>query len=217
MVTHVGRRLIVMLMLGIVAASAIAALIVGGHATAAGAKHSKLLTRPSKQVLRHYAIFDRHAKAADALPPAYLTGPEPEIGSVTRKPETTKATLAAAEDYTQWATAEGSEICTVIRSATGEEPGTNQDCNNAEYLEAHHELIAGASFIGRSSTAPEPGVVNVVHGLAPNGVNTITLTFADGTTVNVPVVENTFIYSLSQPEKLLRMTWVEASGYQGVE
>lgn len=96
----------------------------------------------------------------------------------------------------------------------GEAPDTNRACNSAATLEAEHQLIVQASLVGNtSSTAPTPGLANVVAGLAPNGVSSVTIAFSDGTSVEAPVVENGFSYQIvGEPKMVSDVSWTTAAG-----
>ncbi len=180
-------------------------MIPGGHANAASGQ----AMTPSPSVLNHYAVFSRAQSTADAVPTASTLLARPEIVSSTAL---TRHQPTSDPTYAQWAAVEGERLCVVDQftpaSAPNSEAGANKACNGAQYLEDHHQLIVQASYTGGTSgTAPEPGVANVVSGLAPNGVSDVTLIFADGTEQSVPVIENGFLYSLSTAQKLANVTW----------
>ncbi|MHB1810149.1 MAG: hypothetical protein ACYCU0_12785 [Solirubrobacteraceae bacterium] len=91
-------------------------------------------------------------------------------------------------------------------------PDTNSSCDDSGYMESHHEILVQASLTGTTSSAP-PGqkVANLISGLVPNGVSSVTLSFSGGVTKTVPVNENGFVYSLgSSPRKLENVTWTQA-------
>ncbi len=165
---------------------------------------------PSSTALGHYAIFRREAVPSDELP---AVGP---VGSLTFSEALTRKQSIEYPEYSQWASIEGDDLCVIDRftpaSSPEGAPVTNRACNSVEYLESHHELISQASFVGSSSsTPPAPGLSNVISGLAPDGVTSVTLGFTDGSQETVRVQENGFIYSLgNSPKRLAGLTWTDS-------
>lgn len=165
---------------------------------------------PSSAVLSHYAVFRRATNASDGLPSQRLT-------EIVSENELTRRQPTPYPGYSQWATLEGEHLCVVDRftsaSSPTSEPATNRSCNEAQYLEKHQQLLVQASYAGgTSSTPPQLGLANLISGLAPNGVNNVTLVFADGAERIVPVVANGFTYSLESAKKLVNVIWTDESG-----
>jgi hypothetical protein len=175
-------------------------IVAGAHDAQAGA--------PATAVMDHYAIFQRTASASDSLP-----------ASIGEEAVTARKQQANASDLTQWATAAGETVCVVDRyapssSSNGVRPDTNQACNSVANLEAAHQLLVQTSLVGSISSAPPtPGLANVISGLAPNGVTGITITFSDGASQEVPVVENGFSYQIvGEPQAVSDVSWTTATG-----
>jgi hypothetical protein len=115
----------------------------------------------------------------------------------------------------EWATLDGEQLCVVVRSSNPSDglPATNRSCAGASELEARHQLLLQLSVVGStSSTPPAPGTANLITGLAPDGVASVTLLFADGTEQSVPVKENGFIDRLDSPKSLQHLTWLSPAG-----
>lgn len=109
----------------------------------------------------------------------------------------------------EWATATGEELCAVIDGTTLVATGAPSSCNSAARLRDSHELLvfgASASAAGSTHTSPE-----VIAGLAPNGVTSVTIGLANGTSQTVPVVDNGF-HLMNPGAKPQRFTWKSASG-----
>jgi hypothetical protein len=164
---------------------------------------------PATTVVDHYSIFQRTASTSDSLP----AGVDEEATVTARRQQ------ADATDIMQWATATGETICVVDRytpasSPNGVRPDTNQSCNQVANLEAEHQLLVQSSLVGgTSSTPPKPGLANVISGLAPNGVTSVTITFSDGTSLQAPVVENGFSYQIvGEPKAVSDVSWTTATG-----
>jgi hypothetical protein len=190
----------------LLAAAGVAVLAVSANTSAKASGPT-----PSPAVMSHYSVFARAATNSDPLPAASLVA-EPqaaEESTITRR-----LTQSGATDTTEWATLNGEQICVIARSTPSDGlPDTNRACVAAAELEAQHQLLLQLSLVGStSSTPPEAGLANVISGLAPDGVTTVTLDFADGTEETVPVTENGFIDRLSSPKMLQHLTWTSPAG-----
>ena len=161
--------------------------------------------QPSATLLSEYSVLSAPAAPTDALP--------------------TNAGVSAADarsvstgdpTFKEWATATGDELCAVVGGATLVATGAPSTCNSAARLRGSHELLvfgAGASAAGGTSTSPGP---EVIAGLAPNGVTSVTIELANGTSQTVPVVDNGF-HLMNPGARPQGFTWKSASGVNYIQ
>lgn len=200
-----SRRRIAACLAALLSAAALAFLArhAGNGASAAGG------IPPSASALSHYSVFSRAAGASDALPATSLLQARPAAeGSLTRR-------VSQSASDGEWATLDGEQLCVIVRSSNPSDglPATNRSCAGASELEAHHQLLLQLSVVGStSSMPPAPGTANLITGLAPDGVASVTMVFADGTEQSVPVRENGFIDHLDSPKTLQHLTWISPAG-----
>lgn len=205
--THARYRSRLVMPTGLAAIAGIIALVV----ILAAPSHGRASTQaPSQGVLEHYAVFSRQARAGDNVLASNYREPQSATALTRQQPSSDQA-------VTQWAAVEGAEMLCVIDSFASVTrpngaPDTNSSCDAASYMESHHEILVQASLIGTASgTPPAQKVANLISGLVPNGVSSVTLGFSGEVTKTVPVSENGFVYSLgSSPRKLESVTWVQA-------
>lgn len=191
----VGRRRNLPILAGLL----VIALAVGGAIVLSESAHSSADT-PSANVLAHYSVFNSTQTAADNLP-----ADSPWSASLSRR----QATRYAGID--QWATVDRDTICAVSQAAKASTFGPGRTCDEASTLEQDGQLLIGGSASGGESQTP--GVVTYLYGLAPDGVSSIDVTFTDGSSQTVPVVDNGFQLALEgKGEVLAHVTWVDASG-----
>ena len=186
-------------------AIATSAIVISGTSTTRASSPS---VTPSSAALANFGIFRREAVAADALLARQASRPVP-AGTLTRRLPTVYPT------YAQWATLEGDRLCVVDKYTPVSGPSDQGGaCNSASYLEKEHQLLVSMSQTDdTTSTPPPPGQANVISGLAPDGVTSVTLRFADGSQQTVLVEDNGFMLNLgSSPKTLAKVTWTDASG-----
>jgi hypothetical protein len=156
--------------------------------------------RPSATLLSEYSVLGGPAASSDALPRnAGVSAAD------ARAVSTGESTLK------EWATATGDELCAVVGGSTLLAEGAPSTCNSAAHLRDNHELLvlgAGASNAAEAGTATEP---EVIAGLAPNGVTSVTIELANGTSQTVPVVDNGF-HLMNPGARPQRFSWKSASG-----
>ncbi len=202
---HWSRRRIPACLAALLLAAAVAFLAThaGNGANAAGG------IPPSASALSHYSVFGRAAGASDALPTANLIQARPVAeGTLTRR-------VSQSASDGEWATLDGDQLCVIVRSSNPSDglPATNRSCASASELEAQHQLLLQLSVVGStSSTPPAPGTANLITGLAPDGVASVTLAFADGTEQSLPVRENGFMDHLDSPKSFRHLTWISPAG-----
>jgi hypothetical protein len=195
--SHVQRRPRVALLVAALVAGAI--FVATGAFTPGGARASAVA--PSAAALNGYSIFSRPAQSLDAVSAI----PQLPSGALTRRQPSPYAGIS------QWASVSGDEVCVFVKdAATGDTDGA---CNSAEYLASHHELLVERAYVGGSATPPTDQQANLVAGLAPDGVTSVSVKFADGSHVSVPVEANGFVYSLgSGVKKVSGVAWTTSSG-----
>ena len=202
---HWSRRRIAACLAGLLLAAAVAFL---ASRTDNGANAAGRIP-PSASVLSHYSVFSRAAGASDALPAASLIRARPAAeGTLTRR-------VSQSASDGEWATLDGEQLCVIARSSNPSDglPVTNRSCAGAGELEAQHQLLLQLSVVGStSSTPPAPGTANLITGLAPDGVASVTLVSADGTEQSVPVRENGFMDHLDSPKNFQHLTWMSPAG-----
>jgi hypothetical protein len=194
-----GRLLIAGLLM---AAAAVAIILAeSGHSSAAGP------ATPVSQVLSQFSVFDGASSAADALPAD--AGPEPAAAPLTRSIATGSA------DLSQWATLNGNQGCVVIEGTAPGAQGTPASCTDLESATAANELLTIAAA---SSTQPYARKLpeTIVAGLAPNGVNSVSITLANGASHTVPVVDNGF-HLLTGGSDPVAYEWASADGAKHVQ
>ncbi len=196
------RRHLLWILGGIALASALAAGLWSGPSV-----HSQVLVPTAG-----YGIFSRPTAPGDT-PPTDLT----EGSQQTRQIATGDASLR------QWAVVSGDTLCVQVAAPEGGETVEPRACNSAETLAASQELlvlgIGGAAAsppslssqkesIVKADSAPAP---RLLVGLAPDGVEEVSVSFADGTTETAPVKANGF--HLSTGGRIpTALTWTTAAG-----
>lgn len=193
------RLLIPALLIGAVAVTI--ALAQSGHSSAAGP------AAPSSQVLSQFSVWNSASSAADTLPAD--AGPEPATASLTRSIAT------GSSDLSQWATLNGTQGCVVIEGTAPGAQGAPSACANLETATAANELLtiaAGASNQPYARRLPE----TIVAGLAPNGVDSVTITLANGASHTVPVADNGF-HLLTGGSDPVAYEWTSANGAKHVQ
>lgn len=171
-------------------AVAVAALVVApGESTAAS---------PSTPTAS-YAVFSSAQSAGGAMPPELAAQQSPDA-QVSSQP-TTVPGLAA------WAVATNDQLC-VVESDPG---GQSEACAPANTLSAEaNDLLFTATANGTASTDVDE--VDLVVGLAPDGVHAVHFTFGDGTGATAPVVDNGFQLATSSLVTIASVSWTDATG-----
>jgi hypothetical protein len=137
-------------------------------------------------------VFGRAARPSDALParPAYTAGSGAiAAGGIIRR------IGPAGGAVTEWGSAKGDELCITVGASAGVASGGPAACNQLAILSQPKELLvmAAGSGGGASKSGDPPPPSQVVAGLAPNGVSSVTINFTNGTSAVVPVANNGFV------------------------
>jgi hypothetical protein len=158
-------------------------------------------------VLAKFGIFERSSSAADILPAD--AGPEAAAAPLSRGID------AGTGGLSQWATLNGKQACVVIDGSAPGAQGGPSACSNLEAASDASELLTIAAS---SSEKPNTraGEAQIVAGLAPNGVNTVNITLANGAKHTVPVVQNGF-HLLTGGSNPVSYEWTDGSGTKHVQ
>ncbi|HEX2703746.1 MAG TPA: hypothetical protein VHM72_09975 [Solirubrobacteraceae bacterium] len=106
-----------------------------------------------------------------------------------------------------WAVAGSGRLC-VAESDGG---GGSQACAAAATLTADpSSILYTATAEGTPSTDADE--VDLVVGLAPDGVGGVTFRFGDGTSAEVPVIDNGFQLSVGRLVTISSLSWEDAAG-----
>lgn len=146
-----------------------------------------------------YAVFGTPASAADAMPAGLAAEQTP--GAEVRSVPTTRPGLLA------WAVAGSGRLC-VAESDAG---GGSEACAAAATVTGDPgALLYTATAEGTASTDADQ--VDLVVGLAPDGVDAVTFRFGDGTGAQVPVADNGFELATSRLVTISSLSWEDATG-----
>lgn len=146
-----------------------------------------------------YSVFSAPTGDAEAMP-AGLAAEQPPDAELRAQPTTTTGVLA-------WAVAGDGQIC-VAESDAG---GGSEACASAATVTANtNSLLYTATAEGTPSN--DTGAVDLVAGLAPDGVSDVTLHFGNGTSAQVPVVDNGFQLKTATPVTIASLSWEDSAG-----
>jgi hypothetical protein len=162
---------------------------------------------PSTQVLAKFGIFDRSSSAVDTLPAD--AGPEAAAAPLSRGIATRTGGLS------QWATLNGKQACVVIDGSAPAAQGGPSACANLEAASDASELLTIAASASEKPNT-RAGEAQIVAGLAPNGVDAVNITLANGAEHTVPVVENGF-HLLTGGSNPVSYEWTDGSGAKHVQ
>lgn len=162
---------------------------------------------PSPQVLSQFAIFGRSPSTSDALPAD--AGPEAAAASLTKSIATGTGTLS------QWATLDGKQACVVINGQDPGAQGAPSACANLEAPKDESELLTIAASESNTPNT-RAGEAQIVAGLAPDGIDAVTITLATGAKHTVPVLQNGF-HLLTGGSNPVSYEWTAASGAKHVQ
>jgi hypothetical protein len=152
-------------------------------------------------VVSRFGIFAR-PPAAGTLPAD--AGPQAAAAPVAR------AIATGSPEIAQWATLSGKQACVVVDgSAPGAEGGPTA-CGDIEAATNASELLTIAAS-ATNEPNQRPGQAQIIAGLAPDGVNTVTITLANATEHTVAVVDNGF-HLLTGGNDPVSLEWTDTSG-----
>jgi hypothetical protein len=172
-----------------------AAAIVGALALSAG--RSVAASQPTPTA--GYAVFAAPPSAADAMPSGLAAEQTP--GAEIRSLPTTQPGLLA------WAVAGSGRLC-VAESDAG---GGSEACAAASTLTGDpNTLLYSATAEGAPSADADE--VDLVVGLAPNGVGEVTFHFGDDTSAQATVLDNGFQLATAGLETISSLSWQDAAG-----
>lgn len=136
------------------------------------------------EVSAEFGVFGHPAAMADALPTSSAYA-----GHAARRIARSEGTAAA------WALIDGTQVCVTI-SGTGAAASGPAACTSEATLSKPGQLLVlgpgSLPVSGPPTPAVGPRVPQLLVGLAPNGVSTVTVDSVDGNTATVPVVDNGF-------------------------
>lgn len=146
-----------------------------------------------------FGVFNRTADATDSLPAGSAY-----VGGVSRRIGNSSGPLEA------WAVSSGDQVCVTVHASSGPASGGPAACNTVAELRKPDQLLVDVS------TTPASSSLEVVAGVAPQGVSTVTIDFQDGTSATVPVVDDGFTYTTTDSETISSFSW-SASGVANLE
>jgi hypothetical protein len=161
-----------------------------------------------------YAVFSRPATAADVIPAS-----NPLAAAIASQvPEATVRALQTAQaGITTWALAGNGQICVAGQTNASGLPA--MACGSASTLTANPNggpslMSVSASMAGpaAANTSNDIGYGNLVLGLAPDGIQNVTITLGDGTSARVPVIDNGFQLTTSHLVTIASVSWTDAAG-----
>lgn len=140
-----------------------------------------------------FGVFSHPARPGDSLPAqsAYKIGTARQIG-------------ASSGPVSAWAVVTGEQICVTVNASTGAAAGGPAACNTPSELAQPNQLLATDAASSGSND-------QVIAGLVPDGVTTVTISFQGGSSVPVAVSNNGFTYSTPSGRALRGFSWT-ASG-----
>lgn len=174
----------------IVVAAALTYAIGGGQARSA----QQAPTAAEESAITHVAAFEQAASSEDSVPgETVLSGRMRRIGSHGARRRV-------------WGSIDPTQDCVQV----GEEGASA--CAAPERLE-HEPLIVGAS---RTTSVPlsvdqPPPAPEEWAGLAENGVQAVEVTYSDGSTETIPVVDNGFYFD-SGSREVASFAWITSNG-----
>lgn len=160
----------------------------GGASTANSAQ-----VMPSAAVIAHFSVLGGPQGADDALPATAGIN-----AAIQRKLETSDPAIE------QWASLNGEELCVAVAGPAVGSQGLPSACNTSSAVAEGRELLAVEAGGAR-------GTSNVIAGLAPDGVPSVTVTFTDGTTATAKVGTNGF-HLHTNGKRLKMLTWTTPAG-----
>jgi hypothetical protein len=146
-----------------------------------------------------YAVFSAPAGSSETMP-ANLLAQQTAGAEIRQQPTTVPGMLA-------WAVAGDGQLCIAESTSGG---AGSQACAPAATLTATGDLLYTATAQGTASTDSDQ--VDLLAGLAPDGVSSVTVSFADAPTVQVPVSDNGFQLQTAQLVTITSLSWEDAHG-----
>jgi hypothetical protein len=125
--------------------------------------------------IANFAVFGKPAAAADALPArsAYAGG-------------TARRIAGDSQTFSSWGVLSGGQVCVTVDASSGAAAGGPAACNSvADLIQPGQLLVLGAG-------TGDNQIPQLLVGLVPNGVQSVTVVFKDGSKVNAPVIDNGF-------------------------
>jgi hypothetical protein len=127
------------------------------------------------QAVSHFSVFAEPASAADALPSgsAYAGG-------------TSRRIAGSMQHFSAWGVLKGGQLCVTVDARSGPASGGPAACNSISRLTRPGQILVLGASAG-TGAAPQ-----VLAGLTPDGVSSVTVSYEDGSTAAVPVKDNGF-------------------------
>jgi hypothetical protein len=73
-------------------------------------------------------------------------------------------------------------------------------------------VSAASTGAAAADTSQDVGQGDLFVALVPNGISSVVLHFADGTSVETPVTSNAFEVATTAPASVSSVTWTDAAG-----
>ena len=141
------------------------------------------------EAARTFEVLRQPATPQDSLPAtsAYRSGLGRRVGA-------TRGAIA------EWLVVAQGQICVTVAAATGSAAGGPAACNSLTTLNRTDELLAGVS-------GSDMSLSEVVFGLAPDRVSSVTIHFSDGRSAVAPVVNNGFVSQAGANQEVSGFSW----------
>jgi hypothetical protein len=130
-----------------------------------------------------FGVLSRAATPGDSLPATspYLGGAARLVGPASG------AGQASTSAPSAWLVVTHEQVCITIANGAAA-------CNSLAELQKPDQMLSVSSTAIRPGSQPSP---TVIAGLAPTGVDSVTIHFQDGSTVVAPVTNDGFVYTTS--------------------
>jgi hypothetical protein len=170
-------------------AVALAAPLAGSTAAAARTAASAATTASHAQATARFPVFAQAAQPSDTLPAnsAYTGG-------------TARRITARGQPFTAWAVLRGAQLCVTLNAPTGPAAGGPAACNSIARLSQPGQYLI-------LTAATTPAAPQIIAGLIPRSISSVTLTTTSGQTTVIPVTRNGFAAAIpgGQAPRLLRI------------
>ena len=167
------------------------------HVRLASASSAPILTAPTspevQSAAQTFGVFRQVASPADALPAASAY----KVGTARR------IATSSSGGPSAWAVLTGEQICVTVDASGGPAQGGPAACNTVGELSQPHQLLT----LDASSGASGSGSPQIIAGLVPDGIKTVTIDFKDGSSTVAPVNNNGFTYITTNGEDPSGFEW----------
>jgi hypothetical protein len=127
------------------------------------------------QAATRFPVFAQPAAKGDALPSSSAYS-----GGISRR------IAGSTQPFSTWAVLRGNQLCITVNARSGPAAGGPAACNSVSRLTQPGQFLVLTASTGNGTTP------QIIAGLVPGGISSVTISYTNGSTAAVPVNDNGF-------------------------